>query len=137
MVVLTTCRGAQRGPPRWRGLTAALLRAGVPVVVGMQYAVSAEAAEAFSVGFYRALARGASIDFAVANGRCALIEKEKAKAKAKGIGFDDFGVPVVYSRVPRPVDLRIEEIEEDDVVLPGEARFVNNWPGFKAGEPNA
>jgi len=99
-VVLTTCRGGVRGVSRWSGLAAALLRAGVPVVVAMQFAISVDAAKAFSYGFYDALAQGESIDEAVTAGR----------AKLDGTGLDDFGLPVIYSRLPHTVSLRLRDI---------------------------
>ena len=103
-VVLTTCRGGVRGVSRWSGLAAALLRAGVPVVVAMQFAISVEAAKKFSYGFYDALARGKSIDEAVTEGRAAL------HAHPGKSGFDDFGLPVIYSRMTRTVSLRLRDI---------------------------
>jgi len=104
VVVLTTCRGGVRGVSRWSGLAAALLRAGVPVVVAMQFAISVDAAKEFSYGFYDALARGESIDEAVTEGREKL---HKAPGKK---GFDDFGLPVIYSRMTRTVSLRLRDI---------------------------
>ena len=104
-VVLTTCRGGVRGVSRWSGLAAALLRAGVPVVVAMQFAISVEAAKKFSYGFYDALARVKSIDEAVTEGRAAL-HADPGKS-----GFDDFGLPVIYSRLPEAANLRLVEIK--------------------------
>jgi hypothetical protein len=108
VVVLTTCRGAVRGRSRWGGLAAALLRTGVPVVVGMQYSISVEAARRFSFGFYDSLARGESIDEAVSHGRKELMAQ--AGDEVEGKGFDDFGMPVVYSRMTRTDSLRLREI---------------------------
>ena len=99
-VVLTTCRGGVRGVSRWSGLAAALLRAGVPVVVAMQFAISVEAATEFSHGFYDVLAQGGSIDEAVSAGRARLYKT----------GRDDFGLPVIYSRLPQTVSLRLDDI---------------------------
>jgi hypothetical protein len=99
-VVLTTCRGGVRGVSRWSGLAAELLRAGVPVVVAMQFAISVEAAKEFSYGFYDALAQEQSIDEAVAAGR----------ARLDKTGFDDFGLPVIYSRLPQTVSLTLDDI---------------------------
>jgi len=104
-VVLTTCRGGVRGVSRWSGLAAALLRAGVPVVVAMQFAISVDAARDFSYGFYDALARGYSIDEAVTAGRKKLHRPPGKK------GFDDFGLPVIYSRMTRTVSLKIRDIQ--------------------------
>ena len=104
VVVLTTCRGGVRGVSRWSGLAAALLRAGVPIVVAMQFAISVKAAAKFSHGFYDALALGKSIDEAVTEGRAAL------QAAPGKLGFDDFGLPVIYSRLPRTVSLRLDDI---------------------------
>ena len=108
VVVLTTCRGGTRGRSRWGGLAAALLRAGVPVVVAMQYAISVEAAREFSFGSYDSLARGESIDEAIGHGRAHLMAQ--AGDEVEGKSFDDFGIPVIYSRMTRTDDLRIREI---------------------------
>jgi len=104
VVVLTTCRGSVRGVSRWSGLAAALLRAGVPVVVGMQYAISVDAAKRFSDGFYDALWEEKSIDEAVFKGRERLSRNRAEEA------LDDFGVPVIYSRLPDNVSLRLPDI---------------------------
>ena len=103
-VVLTTCRGGVRGVSRWSGLAAALLRAGVPIVVAMQFAISVKAAAKFSHGFYDALAQRKSIDEAVTEGRKNLQRDPGQK------GFDDFGLPVIYSRLTRTVSLRLPNI---------------------------
>lgn len=94
LAVLTTCDAAHRDQVRfrWSGIAAALLRAGVPVVVGMQFAISDEAAIEFSEGFYRAIAQGLSVDEAVSHGR------EKLKAATKDSPLADFGLPVLYAR---------------------------------------
>lgn len=94
LVVLTTCDAAHRDQMRfrWSSVAAALLRAGVPVVVGMQFAISDKAAIEFSKGFYKAVAQGLSVDEAVGHGR------EKLKVATKDSPLADFGLPVLYTR---------------------------------------
>jgi|HubBroStandDraft_3_1064219.scaffolds.fasta_scaffold04259_5 hypothetical protein len=76
LVVLNACATARlarhRGQDPYSGVAAALLMAGLPAVVAMQYPISDRAALAFSRHFYRALASGLPVDAAAAGGRLAV-----------------------------------------------------------------
>ena len=66
LVVLNTClSGAGEGILGYRGVAHALLRAGVPAVVAMQYIVPVVTAQRFSSAIYHALSREAPLDEAV------------------------------------------------------------------------
>ncbi|MCB1057966.1 MAG: SAVED domain-containing protein [Acidobacteria bacterium] len=73
LAVVNSCQGAmmprQEGQYRWAGVASALVAAGLPATVAMQFTISAEAAHSFSLGFYTALAEGKPVDLAVAEGR--------------------------------------------------------------------
>lgn len=73
LVVLNACQTAEAaaGAP-YTGLATALLRAGVPAVVAMQYPISDQAAITFGDSFYRSLAAGEPVDVAVTEGRLAV-----------------------------------------------------------------
>jgi hypothetical protein len=77
LVVLNTCQSA-RGTLSVNGhgsVAGALVSQGVAVVIAMQFAISDQAAVAFTAEFYTRLAEGASIDDAVTEGRLAMRSK--------------------------------------------------------------
>jgi len=144
VVVLTTCESGWRDHEdfSWRGVAAALLRAGIPVVVGMQFTISDAAAIAFSGAFYRAIARGLSVDEAVGHGRAAMTDQALADLDEgleagkvpdpNGVGdnfLSDFGLPVLYTRSPEVQSLeKIRDVDTDP--LPMTNRFRDWNPGF-------
>jgi hypothetical protein len=65
-----TARASSAGP--YAGVATALLRAGIPAVVAMQFPISDAAAIAFSRAFYRRLAASDTVDAAVTEGRLAV-----------------------------------------------------------------
>jgi hypothetical protein len=76
LVVLNACATArvprQRGRDPFSSAAGALVQAGVPAVVAMQFAISDDAALIFSEALYTALADDAPIDVAVAEARMAV-----------------------------------------------------------------
>ena len=73
LIVLNSCGSGESGTRDLFSSTgAALARSGVSAVVGMQYAVTDQAALEFSRGFYTALAGGRGVDQAVRSGRVAI-----------------------------------------------------------------
>ena len=75
----------------WTGIAPALMRAGIPAVVGMQFSVLDENAIHFSKAFYTVLAAGKSIDEAVSAGRRAISNRTDDEER-------DWGAPVLYLR---------------------------------------
>lgn len=75
-------------------MAAALLKAGIPAVVAMQFTIQDKLAAAFDAAFYRALVAGFTVDEAVALGRAAI------RVEAAGSAVRDWGVPVLYLRAP-------------------------------------
>jgi hypothetical protein len=73
LVTLNACRtaegSAEAGADPFAGVASALVMAGVPAVVAMQFPVSDMAAIAFSARLYSALARGEPLEEAVDSGR--------------------------------------------------------------------
>jgi len=76
LVVLNTCRGAEISSTRaFAGVAPALVLAGVPAVVAMQFPITDQEALTFVHGFYHALFQGSgrgSVDAAITAGRSAL-----------------------------------------------------------------
>lgn len=95
LVVLGACDSARfprhRGADPYSGVAAALVLAGVPAVVAMQFPVSDDAAIAFGGALYRALAASDPVDAAVTEGRIAM-----------RLGNDqslEWAIPVLFSRL--------------------------------------
>ena len=95
LVVLGACETGRRdGHNLWSGVAAAILKAGIPAVVAMQFSVQDTLAAVFSGAFYRALVAGLTIDEAVSIGRIAM----RGAASATIPDSRDWGVPVLYLR---------------------------------------
>jgi len=91
LVVLNACEAAKRDPVTpWAGIAPALVRQGIPAVVGMQYTIGDSNAIAFSRRFYRSLASGESIDLAVTEGRLGILTRSGGEER-------DWGVPVQFA----------------------------------------
>lgn len=93
LVVLDSCQSGQLALDPFRSVAPALVRAGVPAVVAMQFSVPQHSARAFAGEFYRALAEGLPIDACVTEGR-------RAVTLSTGLDRADWGIPVVYTRAP-------------------------------------
>lgn len=101
LAVLGACQTGRRDEENiWSSVVAALMQKGVPAAVAMQYKIWDKSAIEFTRGFYRALARGLPLDWAVTEGRLAVYDlcnplRDDAKC---GIYWRDWGVPVFYLR---------------------------------------
>jgi tetratricopeptide (TPR) repeat protein len=93
LVFLNTCRTARSvAPSPFGGVATALVQAGVPAVLAMQFPIADSAAIVFSETVYRCLAAGDPIDAAVTEGRHAM-----AARTPKLLAW---GTPVLFSHVP-------------------------------------
>jgi hypothetical protein len=91
LVFLNACHTARASVPGpFAGVSTALLQAGVPAVVAMQFPITDTAALAFGETVYRRLAAGDSVDAAVAEGRLA-IRRRQPKSP-------EWGTPVLFLR---------------------------------------
>ena len=86
----TARTGRQQGLNPFAGVATALVLAGLPAVVAMQFPISDEAAIAFSEAFYRLLAAGKSVDTATAEGRMAI--------RLQDSGSLEWATPVLFLR---------------------------------------
>ena len=97
LVVLNACDSGRfprrRGTDPFRAVATALLLAGVPAVVAMQFAISDRAAIAFGGGLFRALSgkRPDPVEAAVAEGRYAIADDNP--------GSLEWATPVLFSRL--------------------------------------
>ena len=91
LAVLSACEGA-RGDEQtpFSSIAAALVQHGLPAAVAMQYAISQDAAAAFTEHFYGALADRLPVDAAVSEGRKAIDQAAP--------GTVEWGTPVLFSR---------------------------------------
>jgi hypothetical protein len=109
LVVLGACETGRRGEGNvWSSVAAALMKAGIPAAVAMQYGIWDDAAIAFNRSLYRALAVGLPLDYAVSAGRLAAFNRCHPVREDLELGkcWRDWGVPVLYLR------------SEQDFVLP-------------------
>ena len=108
LAVLNACqsaRGAQTDP--YSSTAAALIRAGIPAVVAMQYPIGDEAAPLFSQSFYQGLASGQSIDHCMRYGREGIWNRMHSSL--------EWGTPVLHLR---SADGRIFEVSANIAEIP-------------------
>jgi hypothetical protein len=92
LVFLNACKTAQCSPQApYAGVATALLNVGIPAVLAMQFPISDAAALALSRTFYRRIARGDSVDSAVAEGRLAIRRLAPDNM--------EWGTPVLFERL--------------------------------------
>jgi hypothetical protein len=90
LAVINACDGARADPvDLFAGTAQTIAQQGVPAVVGMQFAISDDAAIAFSEAFYEAIAAGLPIDVATARGRTRILTMPNR---------NEWATPVLYSR---------------------------------------
>ncbi|MCT7973430.1 CHAT domain-containing protein [Laspinema olomoucense] len=100
LVVLGACETGRRDEQNvWDGVVTALMEAGIPAAVAMQYKIGDRSAIAFSRSFYKALAAGLSLDQSVSAGRLAIFNLcDSLSDEEKQRYWRDWGVPVLYWR---------------------------------------
>jgi len=96
LVVLGACESGRRdGRNAWSSVAAALVKAGTPAVIAMQYTVNDRLAAAFSGALYAALVAGLPIEEAVTIGRQAMRTSAREQNRTD---IRDWGVPILYLR---------------------------------------
>jgi CHAT domain len=92
LVVLNACWTARTSSTApYAGVATAILKAGIPAVLAMQFSISDAAALVFSRSFYRTLACGDTIDAAVTEGRLAIRRGNRTSV--------EWGTPVLFERL--------------------------------------
>jgi hypothetical protein len=98
LVFLGACETGRRDEQNvWSGVAVALMAAGIPAVLAMQYKIWDESAIAFSRTFYKALAAGLPLEQAVSSGQIAVFNRCNSLQDKQY--WRDWGVPVLYCRV--------------------------------------
>ncbi len=96
LAYLNACQSAELSRSRnldpFSGVAAALVLAGLPAVVAMQFPISDRSALAFANGFYPRLAAGEAVDVAVAAGRETVCLQTPDSP--------EWGTPVLFMRIP-------------------------------------
>jgi tetratricopeptide (TPR) repeat protein len=106
LAVLSACKGATVAHEVLHSVAPALVAAGVPAAVAMQFVVTQESTQTFATEFYRALARAWPIDACVSEGRKALLD-------LGGGATLDWGIPVVYTRAEDGVLFAMPDAEQN------------------------
>lgn len=94
LVILNACETAKTSTyDAFLGVAPALINAGIPAAIAMQFPMPDPSAIIFSEEFYRSLAKNYHVDAALAEARIAMAER---------IGLDriDWGIPVLFMRSP-------------------------------------
>jgi len=110
--VLSACQSGQPGPTPAESVAAALVQAGLPAVVAMQFPISQQAMEAFTGAFYGTLAEGWPVEAAVAEARKA-VRVAAQNAVEWGTPACYIGQPLAH---PRPWADRLEEAVYEGLV---------------------
>jgi len=96
LVILNSCQSATTAAlPTISGLAYQIIQRGVPAVVAMQSPIADETATLFAKEFYRTLAAGYAVDFAVTHARLVIAQK------MKNTRLHDFGIPVLFMRAKK------------------------------------
>jgi tetratricopeptide (TPR) repeat protein len=116
LVFLNACDTAmvtrEQGLDPFAGVASAMVMAGIPAVVAMQFPISDHAAITFSGTFYPLLAQGNPVDVAVAEGRRA-IRLESSRTM-------EWGTPVLFMRAPNGELFRVgsrQPVDASDTLL--------------------
>ncbi|WP_457332941.1 CHAT domain-containing protein [Rhizobacter sp. P5_C2] len=116
LAVLAACQSARTdGRNKWAGVAPSLVRAGIPVVIGMQYSVYDASAVAFSKMLYLALSRVDTIDEAMAEARGAIMNLNLQTGR-------DFATPVLYMRIAEGHELGLRAALAGPAAAPAAVR---------------
>lgn len=99
LAVMGACySGARNERYPWDSVAGALAARAIPATVAMQYEVIDSIAIKFTQAFYSSLSSGLSIDEAMSFGRLSMYEETAADLDS--VAKVEWGVPVLYSRLP-------------------------------------
>jgi hypothetical protein len=111
LVVLNACETArvtaQQGLDPFAGIATALVLAGIPAVVAMQFPITDGAAITFAERFYPLLAKGRPVDYAMTEARKAIYVAEP--------GTLEWATPVLFMRSPKGVLFEVSEAQPPQV----------------------
>jgi tetratricopeptide (TPR) repeat protein len=98
----------------------ALVRRGLPAVLAMQFAIPDNVAKTLTGDFYRALARGQTLEYALADARQSLTFEDKKAL--------EWGVPVLYMRSIRTITEPVASLDFPDWLTGIEEEDTNIEP---------
>jgi hypothetical protein len=111
LAMLNSCQGAEESRTNPHASTAAaLVQAGIPAVIAMQYPIGDDAASEFSRSMYEALRDGVPVDAAVADARIAVSTALR--------GTLEWGTPVLFTRASDTVLFRLQPRVESREIGP-------------------
>lgn len=126
LVVLNACDTARAptddGRDPFAGVATALVRAGVPAVVAMQFPISDRAAVAFGEAFYEQLVRGEDLETATVEGRKAILSDHPRTS--------EWGTPVLFERTAPRIRSRDRPPAEHRSGLRQNDASGAGWRGF-------
>jgi hypothetical protein len=126
LVFLNACQTARSAAPNpFAGVATALLQAGVPAVIAMQFPIRDDAAVAFSGAVYRQLGQGEPVEAAVAEGRLAIRRLLPTSM--------EWGTPVLFLRASDGRISRRVDTPFSSPVLPGTAQAPPSRRWVRAG----
>lgn len=110
LAVLNACHGARLAEENvFAGVATAIIRAGIPAVVAMQFPITDRMAIHFSERFYKSLVLRLPVDEAV------------GEARQQMYGMDEetveFGTPVLYMRAKDGVIFNLSQLPEAEITL--------------------
>jgi hypothetical protein len=113
LVFLNACETAkatrEKALDPFAGVAAAVVMAGIPAVVAMQFPITDRAAIVFAQRFYPLLARGEPVDAACVEGRQAI-----CLTQARTM---EWGTPVLFMRAPDGVIFQVAEAQHSESLL--------------------
>jgi hypothetical protein len=126
LVFLNACQTARSAAPNpFAGVATALLQAGVPAVIAMQFPIRDDAAVAFSGAVYRQLGQGEPVEAAVAEGRLAIRRLLPTSM--------EWGTPVLFLRASDGRIARRVDTPSVSPVVPAAAQVTTSrrraWAG--------
>lgn len=105
LVVLNACEGAKTGSTDpFAGVAESLMQQGMPVVVAMATRISDRAAISFAEGFYRPLAFGTPVEFALGQARWGIFTDANE---------EEWAIPVLYTRLPEARPFEVEHLSDE------------------------
>lgn len=105
LAVFNSCEGArQSAEDHFAGIAPSLIRKGIPAVVGMQFAITDQAAILFAESFYETLAKGEPVDRAVWVARNEIHESKNDV---------EWGTPVLFLRSRDGIIFDRQELDRD------------------------
>ncbi len=134
-MILNSCNGAQSSESNvFLGLAQQLVRASVPAIVAMQFAITDRAAIKFASEFYKVLAYNGNVEHALVMARVALAE---TRSNNGGLEIAEWGTPVLFLQSDSTTIFEIDKIivpNDDDYIE--ESQHISGVQNKKNDKPS-